>query len=340
MSTRYAAPTIPGTTIKKVLNFLKQTKATRPVSFEALTLVCVQDGYWYTTNTHLQARVCAPIDIPNGLYNLFDALPVLGSSPAVVTEEPNGIIINGLVIPRKGNPDRFPSMPVDLETSNDYGPVPALWNTVTKFTAEDEVRIGLNGVLLSPTGRLVATNGSRLITVAWNALWDLPRPIISFVYTPKTPATLSIDFQHNFLHFIQAEGIITTRSLDEHYPEYDRVIPDPQEAHWQGYCDGKTIREWATPIVKLAPRKGTMCLNLKTGEAKNPMIRVTPFDELMEKSSPAESESLLMDPRLFNFLSKDTDPLKLTWTTYGTQAPMMAHNADVTILILPLRPPV
>ena len=341
MSTMYATPaqTVSGTTIKKALTFLKQVRPLQYMSNPAFSTVCVSEGYWYTTNLYFQARVPAPIEIPEGLYDLMAVLPVLTASPAAIAVEENGIRLNGLAIPRMGPVEDFPFLPVNLSESQSLGPVPALWNTAIKFVAETDTRPVLKGILLSPTMHAVASNGSRLVRLQWTELFDLPRPIICPAYALKTPATLSVDTQQNILHFTHAEGIMTVRAIDSQFPEnWAQLIPDPREAHWQGQCSGKTLREWIAPLIKLAGRKQQLSLAMKTGEGQNPTVKTTPFFDIMEGSP--EGEDILVNPSLFNFLGKETDTLSFTWTTYGIAAPIMGKAPEITVLILPLRHPI
>lgn len=100
----------------------------------------------------------------------------------------------------------------------------------TRFVSTDESRHKLQGVCLEPGGRVVATDGARLLLRTLEGTEDFEKQVVlgpGFEMSPPHPerATLSIGEKQAFLK-AGGEDDLVIPIIDEPYVNYEAVIPE------------------------------------------------------------------------------------------------------------------
>lgn len=349
---------VSGTRVKQVLNFLKAYR-TKWAGIDALTGVDVRDGLWRAVDFGVEATVAAPVPLPDGVYPLFDVLPVLTESPVQVDVEEWGVRINGCPIARMAE-DGLPTV-VSGPQQVKLGPIPAGWGLVQSHAGADETRPVLRGILLDPQHEgAVATDGTRLAHIHWSAVAALPSPVIMPNLPIKDPnASLTVTFDsetHRPVSVIVSEsvGTVTARVLEGAFPAWERVVPDSATCPVAVMISRERLLTWVKQVHALAKANASPAVDIIQGTVSVGGItpaRVARLIDLRLDGDHAVTArdaqgtawlsgegSILVNPRYLLDAAKHL-PKKSTIEVVlsGAERPLMLTVGALRSVILPIR---
>lgn len=342
---------VSGTTVKQALNFLKAYRG----SFAGLEGVEVVDSVWRSVDTGVEAVVEAPFALPNGVYNLFDVIPVLTSAAIEVELETWGVRINGCPVAR--TVDALPVIPTQGSRYASLGVIPEGWAMLQNHASPSESRPILNGIYLDPSaGAAVSTDGTRLAKITWDAVRTLP----GGVTIPNLPIkdknmAMSILFDGDRAESIVLMGSIGTvkaRVLKGNYPDWARVMPDKKACPLTALVDRDRLHDWAKQAHALAKSARCPMVDIIQGSVEmgnQQTAKVSPVMALLEKNSiktrgevgeawMRQEGTILVNTKFLLDATKNyPKSVQLEMALSGPQSPLIFTAGTLTALVLPIR---
>jgi len=200
--------------------------------------------------------------IPFGKYFIADELFI-----SVLPD--NTILLNGVKFTNLRPAEEFPEMPEMAEngefilTDSDLA---ALYSA-REFCSHDELKPSMTGFYFDIGNRFVATDGYKLIVRSFSHPVNIKRqtedsgemtailPATIAHYWPtikkivKSPIACTINHKYVMLR-LSGQVSLIMRLIDERFPDYESVIPDPKDAKY--YCS-ITANELRTMLKSIEP---------------------------------------------------------------------------------------
>lgn len=346
--------TVSGLTVKKALQFLKPFRPRALGNWEVLRYVEVKQGQWRVTDLYREATVPAPLALPDGVYDLFQIMPVLSSTGVRVEGSPTGVIVNGVSVWRREvelpNPSFATGRAIDL------GVLPVFWDLLRAHTAKDESRPALQGICLDPVEQVaVATDGSRMAKVPWPSLKILSnRVVVPAIIAPSVGmrCVIRMDGQTPIsMELSGPQGTVRARLLPGQYPDYNRVIPRWEAAPLRFHVTAGTLLQWAKQVQTLAQAQRCPAVDVVSGTVARDDHGDANLGSLMSLRSgeceiggsdgevwAQEEGSILVTPRFLVDLAKHLPRNADCHVAFhGIQTPVTCRVEGCEIIIAPLR---
>lgn len=350
--------TVSGTQLKKTLQFLKAYRMKRNYAhIEILDYVQAKDGQWRVTDLYTEAIVDAPIDLPNGIYDLISVIPALTAAPVDVQIDGDRVAINSVPLRRERDTDELPEFDYfHADRAVDLGPLPSEWALLQSHAGKDETRPILKGILLSQeNGEFVATDGSRLSQVPYPTLRDMPADcVIPNLPIKDKKVHLAVFFdgtQPIRIEFAGELGTIRTRPLEGMYPDYRRVIPTWDQHQLRFEVDRDQLLDWAKRVVPFAKTQRRQCVDIITGEIWRDQgtpanlgsltdlaaDRLRPTTDIGTQWARGEGMILANPAWIVDVAKGMPKGSTITIGLTGIQSPICLYAGDLQSIVMPLR---
>ena len=147
-------------------------------------------------------------------------------------------------------------------------------------TSWDETRYVLNGILLDPSGHIVATDGRRLVTTAARVSTPkmiLPNKFVTLLADPllDSAAIVNVHDSHGdtttprVAAFIFAKTTICTNLIDGNFPNYLQVIPNVREySITLAASTVESILPWLRTAAKRNMKSNSVKLEINAGKLR------------------------------------------------------------------------
>lgn len=352
MATATLTQSVSGTQVKAALTFLKKyrNKGPGPAYMDG---VAVEGKTWRVGNYVIDAVVPAPLDLPNGIYTLFDVMPALTAAPVRIEWHDEQLRVNGVPIHRVE--EILPDVGVGSRTIK-LGPIPTGWEMLQNHASREEYRAVLQGIHLDVTqGVAVGTDGARLASVAWDAVRRLPSSILlrNVPFKPQG-ATLTVTYDKAkrpvSVVIATPRGDIHANPIEGRFPDWASVIPDPATCPLTAQIDPQMFAEWAKQNLALSKTARVPVVDIIRGTVDlgpGHVANVLPFLSLCENITVQDATgeawrggvgTILINPEfVWETAIRFPKGAPITVRFSGSQHPVIFASGGLRSIILPIR---
>jgi len=339
-------------------------KTTMPILSNLLVKATAGQIEFVATDLELSVKTKIPADvaeegettIPARFF--LDALRRMSSDTIELTVDEANVstIRSGARVKcslRGMNPEDFPKFP-EISADSSVELQAKELNTMLKYTSyavsKDESKNMLNGVCFNFSDDLdvVATDGKRLAKYTYlgikkeNAMQIIvPTKSISIIQQLlNTDGTTEIKYSQNLVQINTLNSVLVTRLIDEHYPNYNQVIPKSCQA--------------AVDVNRLAFLNAVNLATVVTEKSKQAVVRLTFADnqlavsantaeigevnDVLEVKYDGDQIDLAVNPTFLTDVCQNIDSEDIVVEITGSGSPLVIRSGENFLcIIMPMR---
>ena len=251
------------------------------------------------------------------------------------------------------DPSSFANFPV-VETDVSIELPTKDLSTMLKYTSyavsKDESKSMLNGVCFNFSDDLdvVATDGKRLAKYVYVGVKQekamqviVPTKSISVIQQIlNTEGTAEIKYTANLMQINTLNSVLVTRLVDEHYPNYNQVIPKSCQAaievNRSAFLNAIGLATVVTEkskqaVVRLKFEKNQLAVSANTAE-------IGEVNDVLEIKYDGEQVDLALNPTYLTDVCQSVDSEEITIEISGSGSPLVIRSGENFLcIIMPMR---